>query len=77
MKKLKNINSLIGYKLRIAREQNELKQKDVAKQVNFSAGHLSYIESGKRQAPISLLVLLTKIYKQDPVVFLKDIVDNI
>lgn len=77
MMKHKNINQQIGYKLRIAREENEFKQKDVAKQVNFSAQYLSNIESGKRQAPLPLLVLLTKIYNKDPLLFLADIVKDI
>jgi transcriptional regulator with XRE-family HTH domain len=75
--KHKNINQRIGYKLRIAREENEFKQKDVAKQVNFSATHLAHIESGTRKAPLELLVLLTKIYRKDPLSFLADIVNDI
>lgn len=75
MTKRRTLDVLIGERLRIAREMNGLKQKDVAQKVGYSNQHFSRIELGERSASLDLLLRLMKIYNKQPEFFLKDILE--
>ena len=75
MTKRRTLDVLIGERLRIAREMNGLKQKEVAQKVGYSNQHFSSIELGKRSASLDLLLRLMKIYNKQPEFFLKDILE--
>lgn len=46
----------IGRNIRIRRTQKDLKQKDLAEQINISAQHFSHIETGRAQPSLPVLV---------------------
>jgi transcriptional regulator with XRE-family HTH domain len=48
--------------LRDLREDNDLKQKDLADKLNISQQYYSQYENGKRELPIRHLIALCKIY---------------
>ena len=68
----KDINETIGARLRSAREELDLKGKDVAKEMFISGGLLSQLESGQRRISLDNLVRFSKLYKKDIIYFLKD-----
>ena len=52
----------LGKKLKKAREQNRLSQKDVAKYLNVNEKQISYYENGSRKVNIVILTKLADLY---------------
>ena len=50
-------------KLKELREENNLKQTDLAEYLNIRQNTYSQYESGKRQLPIDVLIKLARFYK--------------
>jgi transcriptional regulator with XRE-family HTH domain len=67
-----NIDETIGYRLKIARQQNELTNKEVSEKLYISPTHLSNMESGKRKVSLENLIMFSKLYNKDVVYFLND-----
>jgi transcriptional regulator with XRE-family HTH domain len=67
-----DINEKIGYRLKIARQQNELTNKEVSEKLYISPTHLSNMESGKRKVSLENLIMFSKLYNKDVVYFLSD-----
>ena len=60
--------------LRAIREDNDLRQSDIAKMLNVSQNTYSQYENEKRQLPIDVLIKLSEYYKvsTDYILGLKD-----
>ncbi len=58
-------NLLIGQRLRALREEEKLRQADVAKQLGISPAYLNLIEKGKRNIQFPLLWKALQLFKQD------------
>ena len=49
-------------RLKDLREDNDLKQSDIAQILNMSQQQYSLYETGKRELPMSMFIILAKIY---------------
>lgn len=67
-----NIDKDIGYRLRTAREQQEIKGNTVARKLGFTASYLSQMENGKRSVSLHNLIKFSELYDKDVVYFLQD-----
>lgn len=68
-----NFNENVGYRLRTAREQKEIKGSTVARKLGFTNAYLSQMENGKRNVSLQNLIKFCELYEKDVVYFLQDI----
>lgn len=68
-----DFNENIGYRLRVAREQKDIKGSTVARKLGFTNAYLSQMENGKRNVSLQNLIKFCELYEKDVVYFLQDI----
>ena len=66
------INENVGYRLKIAREEKELKGYSVARKLGVTNAYISQMENGKRSVSLENLIKFSQIYEKDVVYFLQD-----
>jgi transcriptional regulator with XRE-family HTH domain len=71
-----NLNENIGYRLKLARQEKELKGYSVARKLDITAANLSQMENGKRSVSLENLLKFSQLYEKDVVYFLQDFVKN-
>ena len=71
-----DINSNVGYRLKLARQEKELKGYSVARKLDITNAYLSQMENGKRSVSLENLIKFAQIYEKDVVYFLQDYVKN-
>jgi transcriptional regulator with XRE-family HTH domain len=68
-----SINAKIGQKLRQTREDLDLKQKDVARQLHRATDFVSMSELNKRQISVEDVVAFSQVYKKPIIYFFSDL----
>lgn len=68
-----DFNENVGYRLRVAREQMEIKGSTAARKLGFTNAYLSQMETGKRNVSLQNLIKFCELYDKDVVYFLQDI----
>lgn len=68
-----SVNAKIGQRLRSAREDLDLKQKDVATQLHRTPDFVSMSELDKRQISVDDVVAFSRIYKKPVIYFFSDL----
>lgn len=74
MKKEDNIHRDIGYRLKLARQERNLKGVDVSKQLYLHPSTISNFEKGEKRVAIEHLVKFSKLYNKPVAYFLQDFV---
>lgn len=67
-----DLNFNVGYRLKIAREEKELKGYSVARKLGVTNAYVSQMENGKRPVSLENLLKFSQIYEKDVVYFLQD-----
>ena len=68
-----NLNANVGLKLRQLRLKRNLKQAEIARQLEISPAYLNLIEKGKRTIPFPLLWRALQVLGEDPETFMADV----
>lgn len=66
------INNNIGFRLKLAREEKELKGYSVARKLGVTNAYISQMENGKRSVSLENLLKFSQLYEKDVVYFLQD-----
>lgn len=69
-----DLNLNVGYRLKIAREEKELKGYSVARKLGVTNAYISQMENGKRSVSLENLLKFSQLYDKDVVYFLQDFV---
>ncbi len=69
-----DLNFNVGYRLKIAREEKELKGYSVARKLGVTNAYISQMENGKRSVSLENLLKFSQLYDKDVVYFLQDFV---
>lgn len=67
-----DLNFNVGYRLKIAREEKELKGYSVARKLGVTNAYISQMENGKRSVSLENLLKFSQLYDKDVVYFLQD-----
>lgn len=67
-----DLNFNVGYRLKIAREEKELKGYSVARKLGVTNAYISQMENGKRSVSLENLLKFSQLYEKDVVYFLQD-----
>ena len=66
------INENVGYRLKLAREEKELKGYSVSRKLDVTNAYISQMENGKRSVSLENLLKFSQLYEKDVVYFLQD-----
>jgi transcriptional regulator with XRE-family HTH domain len=69
-----DLNFNVGYRLKIAREEKELKGYSVARKLGVTNAYISQMENGKRSVSLENLLKFSQLYDKEVVYFLQDFV---
>lgn len=70
--KKEDLNNNVGFRLKLAREEKELKGYTVARKLGVTNAYISQMENGKRSVSLENLLKFSQLYDKDVIYFLQD-----